>query len=250
MIDLSLSPAALAWCAAVLVASYALRGSTGFGGFAAMPLMALAVPMTTLVPLWTLLVVTSSATLAGRDRHHVAWRDIAAVMPASLVGIALGLYAFTAVDGVTLARAFGALVLAYAFHTLWKLRAGGGASRTPSRALGQGAGLLAGAMGTVFGTMSSVFFAIYLDARKLDRTAFRATLSLMMLALAIVRGAGYLAVGIFERETLVLFVAALPFMGLGIWLGDRVHARIDESTFRRLVCAVLVASGVALVLRG
>lgn len=248
MVDVSLSPAALAYCAVVLVASYALRGSTGFGGFAAMPLMALAVPMTTLVPLWTLLVITSSATLAGRDRHHVAWRDIVAVVPASLVGIAVGLYVFTAVDGMLLARAFGALVLAYAFHTLWKLR-GAGNARTPSRALGQGAGLLAGAMGTVFGTMSSVFFAIYLDARQLDRTAFRATLSAMMLALALVRGVGYLAVGIFEQETLVLFVAALPFMGLGIWLGDRVHARISEATFKRLVCAVLVASGVALMLR-
>ena len=134
MVDVSLSPAALAYCAVVLVASYALRGSTGFGGFAAMPLMALAVPMTTLVPLWTLLVITSSATLAGRDRHHVAWRDIVAVVPASLVGIVVVLYVFTAVDGMLLARAFGALVLAYAFHTLWKLR-GAGNARTPSRAL-------------------------------------------------------------------------------------------------------------------
>jgi uncharacterized membrane protein YfcA len=113
----------------------------------------------------------------------------------------------------------------------------------------QGAGVLAGAMGTVFGTMSSIFFAIYLDARRISKAQFRATISALMLFLALVRGAGYLAVGDFELVALVLFALALPVMLVGMYLGDRVHARIDEVTFKRLVCGILLVSGVALMAR-
>ena len=42
---LALTPLEAGYCIVVLVASYALRGSTGFGGFAAMPLLALVVSM-------------------------------------------------------------------------------------------------------------------------------------------------------------------------------------------------------------
>ncbi|HSQ05311.1 MAG TPA: TSUP family transporter [Burkholderiales bacterium] len=118
MID-TLSPLALAYCAVVLVLSYALRGSTGFGGFAAMPLMALVVPMKTLVPVWTLLTIASSITIIGRDRQHVSIADIVRVAPACVAGIAIGLYFFKTLDARLLARSFGVLVIAYAIYSLW-----------------------------------------------------------------------------------------------------------------------------------
>lgn len=246
---LTLSPWALAFCAVVLLASYALRGSTGFGGFAAMPLMALAVPMKVLVPVWSLLVIASSATLITKDRMHVSLRDIAHVIPSCVAGVAIGLYFFTTLDAQLLARSFGVLVLAYASYTLWSLTRAAAPPGRGSAAVAHAAGVLAGAMGTVFGTMSSVFFAVYLDARRITKARFRATISALMLFLALVRGAGYLAVGVFERETLQLFAFALPFMLVGMYLGDRVHARIDDVTFKRLVCGILLVSGVALMLR-
>jgi uncharacterized membrane protein YfcA len=179
----------------------------------------------------------------------VSLREIVHVIPSCLVGVAIGLYFFTTLDAQLLARSFGVLVLVYASYTLWNLtRTATGPSRG-SQAVAQGAGVLAGAMGTVFGTMSSIFFAIYLDARRISKAQFRATISALMLFLALVRGAGYLAVGVFEREALVLFALALPIMLVGMYLGDRVHARIDEVTFKRLVCGILLVSGVALMVR-
>jgi uncharacterized membrane protein YfcA len=211
--------------------------------------MALAVPMKLLVPMWTLLVITSSATLIGKDRAHVSMREIVHVIPSCLVGVAIGLYFFATLNAQILARSFGVLVLAYASYTLWNLTRTATAPARGSQAVAQGAGMLAGAMGTVFGTMSSIFFAIYLDARRITKTQFRATISALMLFLALVRGAGYLAVGVFEREALVLFGLALPFMLVGMYLGDRVHARIDEVMFKRLVCGILLVSGAALMVR-
>ncbi|MDH4149456.1 MAG: sulfite exporter TauE/SafE family protein [Betaproteobacteria bacterium] len=235
------------YCVLVLVASYALRGSTGFGGFAAMPLLALVIPMKLLVPVWTLLTITSSATLFGKDRRHVSLRHILGILPACVLGIALGLYLFKVLDQVWLARGLGALVSGYGLYALWQTRSA--APLNPPRGVATAASFLAGAVGTIFGTMASIFFAIHLDAIRITKEQFRGTLSAMMMTLAVIRGAGYFAVGEFGRESLLLFAAALPFMLLGIYLGDRVHTGMSDATFRRVICAILILSGLPLMLK-
>ena len=46
-------------------------------------------------------------------------------------------------------------------------------------------------VGTTFGTMASLFFAAYFDAIRLGKEHFRATMSAILLALVLLRGAGY-----------------------------------------------------------
>jgi len=240
---------AWAWfyCAVVLFASYALRGSTGFGGFAAMPLLALVIPMKILVPVWTLLTISSSATLFGKDRRHVSLSMILKILPSCVLGILAGLWLFKTLDADWLTRGLGLLVSSYGLYALWQTL-GSGKVQTP-RAVATLASFLAGAVGTLFGTMASIFFAIYMDALRVTKEQFRGTLAALMMTLAVVRGIGYWAVGEFGRESLLLFAAALPFMFAGIFLGDRIHTGLSETTFRRTVCVVLILSGLPLMLR-
>ena len=86
---LSLSYAEIAYCGVVIVAAYAVRGSTGFGAAAAMPLLALVVPLKVLVPVWTLLGATSSVTIVAKDYRHIAVRELLTTLPAGLIGIAI-----------------------------------------------------------------------------------------------------------------------------------------------------------------
>jgi hypothetical protein len=242
-----LSGWAWTYCAVVLVASYALRGSTGFGGFAAMPLLALVIPMKVLVPVWTLLTISSSATLFGKDRKHVSFPMILRILPSCTLGILLGLWLFKTLDAAWLTRGLGVLVTGYGLYALWQTR-GGGAPKPP-RGIATAASFLAGAVGTVFGTMASIFFAIYMDAIRVSKEQFRGTLAALMMTLAVIRGLGYFAVGEFGRESLLLFAAALPFMLAGIFLGDRIHTGMSEQAFRRTVCAILILSGIPLMLK-
>jgi uncharacterized membrane protein YfcA len=46
-----------------------------------------------------------------------------------------------------------------------------------------------------------------------------------------------------------MLAAAIPTMFLGAWLGDRLVRRLDQKKFGRFVGAVLLVSGLALVLR-
>lgn len=236
------------YCAVVLVASYALRGSTGFGGFAAMPLLALVIPMKVLVPVWTLLTISSSATLFGKDRKHVSFPMILRILPSCTLGILLGLWLFKTLDAAWLTRGLGALVSGYGLYALWQTR-GGGPATPPPRAIATAASFLAGAVGTIFGTMASLFFAVYMDAIRVTKEQFRGTLAALMMTLAVIRGLGYYAVGEFGRESLLLFAAALPFMLTGIFIGDRIHTGLSEKTFRRTVCAILILSGIPLMLK-
>lgn len=245
-----ISPPAIAYAAIVLVVSYGLRGTTGFGSAAAMPLMALAIPMKILVPTWTLMGIASSLTVLGKDRRHVAVRDILRVLPACAIGVGAGLYLFTTLDTTLLTRGLGGLVVAYGAYTLWGALWPQAHATLPTRLAAPLGGFLAGAVGTTFGTMASLFFVMYLDAVRMAKTQFRATMSALVLTLSVIRGAGYWAVGEFTGEVLILFAVGLPMMLLGIYLGDRVHGRISESTFRRLVSLVLIVSGLPLIFRG
>lgn len=245
---IELSAAEWVYCAIVLLAGFGLRGSTGFGGFAAMPLMALVIPMKVLVPVWTLLTISSSATLFGKDRRHVSMPMILRILPSCTLGIAAGLYLFTVLDAVLLARGLGVLVTGYGLFALRQMHARAAGTHAP-RGLATAASFMAGAVGTMFGTMASIFFAIYMDALRVTKEQFRGTLAALMMTMAVMRGVGYYAVGEFGRESLLLFAAALPFMLAGIFLGDRIHTGMSEATFRRVVCVILILSGLPLMLK-
>ena len=245
---LSRSSWQIAYCCIVVVAAYAVRGGTGFGSAAAMPLLALVVPLKVLVPVWTLLGVASSITIVAHDYRQIAVREMLRTVPAGLIGIAAGLYAFKTFDTRTLTLGLGALVICYGCWSLWTTTRPN-TKATTSRAIAPAAGFLGGFVGTTFGTMASIFYAIYFDAIRLAKAHFRATMSAMMLTLSIIRGAGYFAVGEFGREALIAFAFAFPLMLLGIFIGDRFHADMPELTFRRAVSVLLIVSGAALLMK-
>src|ERR1043166_7811237 len=184
---LSLSYPEIAYCCVVIIAAYAVRGSTGFGAAAAMPLLALVVPLKILVPVWTLLGAASSVTIVTKDYRYIAVRELLGTLPAGLIGVAIGLYLFTALDARTLARGLGVLVVAYGCYALWTTTRPPAPARPASKILAPLAGLLGGAVGTTFGTMASIFYALSFDAIRLAKERFRATMSAMLLTLSAVR---------------------------------------------------------------
>jgi uncharacterized protein len=232
-----------------MVLCYALRGSTGFGAAAAMPLLGLVIPLKVLIPAWTLIGLVASITLFGRDRRHVAWGDIARLVPTCVIGILVGLYLFKTLDSAVLAKGLGVLILLYGLCSLlatWRPPARWSVSPRVAAPI---VGLFGGIVGTTFGTMASVFFAMYFDALRRAKDQFRATMNAILLALVLLRGAGYWAVGEYTRDVLVTAAIALPMMLAGIFIGNRVHTGLSELAFRRLVSGALIVSGLALLVR-
>jgi uncharacterized membrane protein YfcA len=232
-----------------MILAYAARGSTGFGAAAAMPLLGLVIPLKVLIPAWTLIGLFAGATLLGRDRNHIAWREMIALLPGTLIGIAIGLYVFKTLDAATLARSFGGAILLYGLWSLWSTFRPPAKWRVPGRATAAVVGVFGGTIGTTFGTMASLFYAIYFDAIHMKKEQFRASMSAALVALGVVRGLGYFAIDEFNRDVLITVAMTLPMMLIGIFIGDRIYAGLSDVVFRRVVAVALIVSGAALMIK-
>ncbi len=245
-----LSPLELTYCVAVLLFTFALRGSLGFGGAVGLPLLALVIPVKILAPAWSLVGIASSVAILGRDRKDVAMREFLGLLPGCALGIAAGLFFFKTLDTVMLGRVLGAFVILYAVYSLWMTtRHAGTTPSAPPAVLRPFASFFSGVVGTLFGSMATIFFAIYLDASRASKQTFRATLSAMLLTLSVARTIGYAAVDELTLDSFILCAAALPAMGIGLLVGDRIHSGLSQRAFQRVVCAALFLCGLPLLLK-
>jgi uncharacterized membrane protein YfcA len=231
------------------VLAYAARGSTGFGAAAAFPLMGLVVPMKVLIPAWTLLGICAGFTLVGRDFRNIEWKETLKILPTCVLGVLLGIYLFSIIDGVWLQRGLGVLVILYGGRSLWATFRPIAKPRGPAWLLAALMGFGGGVVGATFGTLASLFFAIYFDATRLAKEAFRATMSAVLVVMTVGRGIGYWTVDQYDSEVLSTFAFALPMMLLGIFIGDRIHTSLSDVAFRRTICAILIVSGAALLVK-
>jgi hypothetical protein len=244
-----LSPLAITYCCVVMVIAYALRGTSGFGAAAALPLLGLVIPLKILVPAWSVVALMAATALIGADRHRIAWPELLKLLPGTFAGIAVGLYVFTLLDAAMLTRAIGGFVLCYGLYSLVTTFGRGEHLRIPPRAAALIGGFAGGMTGTVVGTMGSTFYAIYFDAIRLAKDNYRATMTAILLTLTLLRGIGYFAVGEFSRDVLIVTAILIPAMLVGIFIGNRFHHGMNETTFRRTVACALIASGAALLIK-
>ncbi|HDP88484.1 MAG TPA: sulfite exporter TauE/SafE family protein [Thioalkalivibrio sp.] len=241
----SLSWLQLALAVTILVVAYVVRGITGFGsGLIAIPLLALLLPLSVVVPMVGLLDYLASLGHGVHHRRAVRWRELLPLMPFTLAGVGLALYIFKTVDAEILIKVLGVFVLAYAIYSLVGREPGGRGSRW----LAVPAGGLGGFVGTLFGT-GGPFYVIYLHARGLDKTAFRATIAVVFLLDGASRQVGYMLSGFYTADMLLLVAVGLPVMMVAMYAGGHIHTRITPQQFRRAIAVVLFGSGIALLLR-
>lgn len=246
----SLGTLELVFAALVLVVAYAVRGGAGFGAQAiAVPLLALILPLQVLVPAITVVTALASFTQWRRDRLRIVWSEIARLLPFTLVGVLAGLYIFQNADARTLTKAFGIFVILYALFSIRKARS---ATLLPARfvrPLGAALGTASGALGAIFGAAAGPLYVIYFNLLRLERDAFRATLTTILMFQALIRIAGYAQLGFYNETVLLLVAAALPMMVVGSRIGDALAGRIEQHVFNRCVGALLLVSGVALLFK-
>jgi uncharacterized membrane protein YfcA len=230
--------------ALIVLFAYFARGITGFGsGLIAVPLLAHLHPLTLVVPLILITDVTASIVLGGGTRRHVRWNEIRALLPGSLVGVVLGVTLLVNLPKRPLLAALGLIVLAFGVRSALNVHG----RRPISRWWAGAAGFAGGTIGALFGTGGPPY-VIYLSHRLQDKAQLRATFSGLFLIDGAFRIVAFVVAGLLlQPDLLPAVAAALPLMGLGLYLGHRVHVGITQVQLLRLVGLVLVASGVSLL---
>jgi uncharacterized membrane protein YfcA len=238
----------LVWAALVFTAGFAIRNLAGFGAIL-LPALALFLPLATVVPVLTLIAVLSSIGIAVRNRREIVWPALVPLIPWSLLGVAIGLYLFDTLADDTLVIALGVFVTGFGIHSLLKGEHKAGDRRLPRWAVVPPLATFAAIIGTTFGGLAGPVYGVYMEWLKLEKGAFRASMSAVLVALGTLRGLGYLSLGAFDRNTLVLAALSLPAALLGLAIGARLHARATPAGFRRAVAILLIISGLALLIR-
>jgi hypothetical protein len=229
---------------AVVFFAYLVRGIAGFGSaLIAVPLLALVLPISLVVPLVVFLDYLGSASQGIKNKEHIVWRDIWPLLPFSLLGIVTSLYVMESIDPHILTLCLGGFIVLFAVYQLLPLNFG-----HASRAAACPSGLLAGFVGTLFGT-GGPFYVIYLNLRKHDKTSFRATMASIFLIDGAMRLIGYAAKGFYNLETFYYIICAIPVAGLGLYFGGRIHTVLGREAFVRLISVLLLGSGTALLMK-
>ncbi|MFO8023997.1 sulfite exporter TauE/SafE family protein [Thiohalophilus sp.] len=229
--------------AAILIAAYTFRGITGFGsGLIAIPLLALFLPLTFVLPYISFVDVTASFVHGWRHRQHTAWREVLTVLPFTVIGVVLALYLLKSLDTSMLVNALGVFVLSFAVYSL----VGPTLKRQISARWSVAAGSLGGIVGTLFGT-SGPLYVIYYQLRGLPKSVFRSTIATVFLLEGGIRLSGYAVAGLYSREILHWIAASLPLMALGLYIGGHIHTTITQRQFQRAIGILLVISGIALL---
>jgi uncharacterized protein len=238
----------LAWAAAagVIAAASFVMGLAGFG----IALVALAflpylmAPEDAIVLLTVYTVVFSSALLV-QLRHDVELRAMTDLLVGTVAGTPLGVWGLAALPASALNRLIGLMLVvafvleARALYPEW-LR---------GRRWGLAAGVLAGVLGGAVGTPGPPV-VLYAATQGWSARAIKANLQAFFV---VNQGAiliGYWWAGLLTREVGNLTLAfALPAIA-GATLGALLFERVDQRRFRQIVFALLLVSGLALLVRG
>lgn len=221
--------------ALVALLAFTVEGAIGFGSTViAVSIGAQLVPLDMLLPAFVPLNILLSLSFV---RGPIQWRTLLVeIAPIVAIGAAVGLALSHVLAPGLLLVAFGAFVVVLSSTQLAKLDL-----RWPVPLLALG-GIVHG----LFGTGGPMI--VYVTRKKIaDKTAFRATLAVLWIALNTILVVSFVAASRAPSPELVLAMGAaiLP----GRLAGERLHRALDAQRFERVVWIVLLVAGAALALR-
>ena len=235
---------------AVLMFGIAKGGFGGGPGTAAVPLMALVVsPVQAAAILLPILCLMDLVTLwAYRGRWDLS--ELKALMPASLLGIAVGAYLFDVMTADTIRLCVGVIAVTFAVH-YWMSRLSRKKGDLPpfSRALALPAGAISG-FTSFIAHAGGPPVNMYMLRRPLDRTSFVATTAVFFTLVNYTKLIPYAWLGQLSAENLTTSAALAVFAPIGVYLGVWLHRRISDRVFFTFVYVFLFIVGIRLIIGG
>ena len=225
--------------------AYIVFGVAGFGtALVAGPLLILCLPLSKIIPLLVLLDCVAAFGNWLPARRDVARRELLRLLPCMALGCVVGVVFLLNLKSDLLLLLMGIFISAYAVYSL--------AVKVRPKHVPAGWAIPTGTVGGLFGALfgsGGFLYALYLNAR-LPKEAARATQSALISCSTVVRLTLFVMAGVYaDGALLLLAVCLLPAMALGLWTGRRLTRKLSREAFVRLVTWLVLASGIALIVR-
>ena len=238
--------AGLAFAAVVIAAAFFVLGLAGFGnGLVALAFLPLVMSPVTAIVLLTVYTVLATIVIFIPLRRDFDPTGMPALLLGTVFGTPLGVWVLATLPASMLTRLIG-LVLLVVVALEWL---GAYPERLPGTRWALGAGVTAGALGAAVGTPGPPV-VLYMASQGWSPRTIKANLQAFFLVNQAVIVVGYWWAGLLTVEMwryAALFV--LP-AAVGLLAGMALFTRVDQVRFRRIVFAILFASGVVLLVRG
>ena len=224
----------------VILTGISKSGSAGGAGVVAVPLLALIVPVETAVALMLPILLLMDLRTIGYYWQHRDASELRRLLPAAVLGIALGGWLLSWVSPMVLTLALGVISLVFAF---WQKLAPM-AARLPGSAWLWGSS--AGATSTLIHAGGPPL-NMYLIGRQLPKLTWLATAGVVFGVMNVIKLVPFTLLDLWSRELLFTALILAPVAYFGVYLGYRMQHHLSERMFL-LVCRWLLAlSGTALL---
>jgi uncharacterized membrane protein YfcA len=240
-----LQPHILILAPLIVFAAFVVFGITGFGStLIAVPLLAHIFPLKFVVPFFVILDCIGAFNMGLRLRADLMRRETALLLPFLAAGILAGVWLLLRVSPELLLGGLGIFVVL--FGTSYAFNSGKGMPLP--HWIGAPIGLFGGATSAMFG-IGGPIYVFYLTGRNATPTQIRATMPVIFMFTTVARILMFALAGLYSPAALVAAAALLPVMALGIWTGHHLHLNLSRGTVIRVIGAMLVLSGISLIVR-
>jgi len=232
----------------VLIIAHSVESTTGFGcTVIALALGAHLYPIEELIVVLVMIGGLQSAWLVVRGFRTINWRLLfTRILPACVVGLPAGAYLFHDLGGEQLKIVLGIFIIIISSAEIYRLYRRKESPRPLPTGPGVALLVLGGFIHGIFASGGPL--VVYYSSRQIaDKAAFRSTLSMLWLLLNSALLTTYIMYGSFEHSSAMLTVKLLPALLVGIIVGEILHTRVNESTFRKVVQFVLLFTGIFLI---
>lgn len=173
-------------------------------------------------------------------------RRLAPFIAGGVLGAPLGTWLLTLAEPAPFRRAVGVILCAYGVAALLlrpdRLRL------EPPPAADAAVGAAAGFLGN-FAGLAGILPTLWCGLRGWTPDEQRAVYQPIQLALGLIALAGVVASGLVDGRVLTRLAWCLPAIAAGLWCGYAVYARLNRLVFARAVLALVLVSGIALLLQ-
>ena len=230
------SSASLAY---ILIAAFVAGLARGFSGFGSalifIPLASSMIGAKLASPLLLVIDFIAAAPLIPNGWRHADRRDVGTMLLGSLIGVPIGAWALTQMDGLAVRWMIVALVVPMLALLMsgWRYRG------TPTATLTAVVGALAGFFNGVAQVGGPPIVLYWLRDATAARIV-RANIIVYFAAASVLTTISYLIGGVLTTAVIGLVVLTGPAFGFGLWLGSHMFGLASEQTFRR-ACYALIA---------
>jgi len=235
----------------VIFGANIMQGITGFAGtILAMSPSLLLVGYSIAKPVLNVLALISGAYVFLGNVKYVNWRELWKIVAWMAAGILAGIWIqglFAGQEGV-LQKLLGVFVVFLAFQGIWKTYR---PQKEDDGKISPATALFLPAAGIVHGIFVSggPLLVSYLTKKKLDKVAFRATISTVWVFLNSIVLIDDIWTGLWNLSLLKIQIIAIPFLLAGMIVGSKLYAKMSQQLFMKITYVLLLISGVSLLIK-